>query len=497
MDEAHILKGEYKSGITKRIAGFSDEMMHRQCEIFHNIIFRTKEKKVGRGRAAHIVKTRVYESNNKLDAKTKASLTHYKELMEKPKQIKFRDYQEEIISKGTQILMQHGFLYLAMEVRTGKTLTSMGISQLIGCENVLFITKKKAISSIENDFNLLRPDYNLVVINYESLHKVDSSIKFDVIICDEAHSMGAYPKPSKRARAVRDMIKKTKASVILLSGTPTPESYSQMYHQVYAIPSNPFNKYASFYKFAKDYVIVKQRKINGLFINEYKNGLTTILDKMKPYTIAYTQKEAGFKVDTREHVLEVEMSDLTHSIAGKLKKNLVVEGKEETILGDTPVKLMMKLHQIYSGTVKFESGNSKIIDLSKAKYIHDNFADAKIGIFYKFKEELNALMEVYGKDSLTTELSVFEDTDKSIALQIVSGREGISLRQAEALVYYNIDFSATSYWQSRDRMTTKDRLESDVYWVFAKGGIERDIYKAVSKKKDYTVNHFKKDLLSL
>jgi hypothetical protein len=158
---------------------------------------------------------------------------------------------------------------------------------------------------------------------------------------------------------------------------------------------------------------------------------------------------------------------------------------------------MMKLHQIYSGTVKFESGNSKIIDLSKAKYIHDNFADSKIGIFYKFKEELNALMEVYGKDNLTTELSVFEDTDKSIALQIVSGREGISLRQAEALVYYNIDFSATSYWQSRDRMTTKDRLESDVYWVFAKGGIERDIYKAVSKKKDYTVNHFKKDLLSL
>jgi hypothetical protein len=146
MDEAHILKGEYKSGITKRIAGFSDEMMHRQCEIFHNIIFRTKEKKVGRGRASHIVKTRVYESNNKLDAKTKASLTHYKELMEKPKQIKFRDYQEEIISKGTQILMQHGFLYLAMEVRTGKTLTSMGISQLIVVLRMILIYSDPTIT---------------------------------------------------------------------------------------------------------------------------------------------------------------------------------------------------------------------------------------------------------------------------------------------------------------------------------------------------------------
>ena len=168
-----------------------------------------------------------------------------------------------------------------------------------------------------------------------------------------------------------------------------------------------------------------------------------------------------------------------------------MEGKEEVILGDTPVKLMMKLHQLYSGTIKFESGNSTIIDYSKAQFIHDNFADVKIGIFYKFKEELNALKKIYG-DQLCTELSVFEDTSKSIALQIVSGREGISLRKAKALVYYNIDFSATSYWQSRDRMTTKDRLESDVYWIFAKGGIENDIYKAVSKKKDFTVNHFKK-----
>jgi hypothetical protein len=42
-------------------------------------------------------------------------------------------------------------------------------------------------------------------------------------------------------------------------------------------------------------------------------------------------------------------------------------------------------------------------------------------------------------------------------------------------------------------MTTKDRLENQVYWVFAEGGIEQDIYKAVSNKKDYTINHFKKD----
>ena len=217
---------------------------------------------------------------------------------------------------------------------------------------------------------------------------------------------------------------------------------------------------------------------------------------MKPYTISYTQKQAGYKVQTKENVLTVPLLKSTYKLCKRLKKDLVIQGKDEVILADTGVKLMSKLHQMYSGTVKFESGKSMVIDSSKAKFIKKRFKDKKIGIFYKFTAELKALKEEFG-DSLCTELTDFENTNKNIALQIVSGREGISLKQADCLVYYNIDFSATSYWQSRDRMTTKDRLKNDIYWIFSEGGIEDQIYKAVSKKKDYTLQHFKRDLLSL
>jgi hypothetical protein len=134
--------------------------------------------------------------------------------------------------------------------------------------------------------------------------------------------------------------------------------------------------------------------------------------------------------------------------------------------------------------------------MNKAEFIKKHFNGKKIGIFYKFTAELKAMEYCFG-ENLTTDLEEFNNTDKWIALQIVSGREGLSLRNAECLVYYNIDFSATSYWQSRDRMTTKDRTYNDVYWVFAKGGIEDKIYSAVTKKKDYTLSHFKRDLLSL
>jgi hypothetical protein len=410
--------------------------------------------------------------------------------------VEYRPYQKEIIKRGSEVLREHGFVYLAMEVRTGKTLTSLGIAEEVGAENVLFLTKKKAISSITNDSNMLCPSYVLFVLNYESIHRLPD-VRWDLIICDEAHSMGAFPKPSKRAKDVATLIYKNKSKVILLSGTPTPESYSQMYHQVYGIPNSPFKSYRNFYGFARENVDVMARRINGHDIKDYSKGTPKILDMMSPYTISFTQEEAGFVVETTENVLEVELQPLTYEIMRKLRKDLVVEGKDEVILADTAVKLMIKMHQLCSGTIKFESGNSKVIDDTKARFIKEKFKDKKIGIFYKFKEELSALKSVFGKEDLTEDLDEFNATEKSIALQIVSGREGISLRQAEALVYYNIDFSATSYWQSRDRMTTKDRLKNDVYWIFAKRGIESDIYKAVTKKKDYTLNHFKRDLLNL
>jgi SNF2 family DNA or RNA helicase len=477
----------------ERTSGYNNKAMWEYCEMLKGVLLQTKTTKSGRGNAVEIREVLKYNTDKELIKKIVKSCEHYKNLYEMEKnKFQFRDYQADIIHKGYKILSKHRFLYLAMEVRTGKTLTSLGIAEMCDIKNVLFITKKKAISSIEADYSALKPTYSLSVINYESLHLVMSDKKWDMVICDEAHSMGAFPKPSQRSILVREVLRRCQPLVILLSGTPTPESYSQMYHQVYGIYSNPFREFQNFYSFSKIYVKIKQRKINGLFVNDYSGGLDTILKEMEPYTINYTQQEAGFMSETKEEVMEVKMKPSTYAMIKKLKKELVIEGKEEIILGDTPVKLMMKVHQMCSGTVKFESGNSMILDLSKAEFIKEQFKGCKIGIFYKFKEEYNALKQVFG-DDLTAELSVFEDTKKNIALQIVSGREGISLRHAEYLVYYNIDFSATSYWQSKDRMTTKERLENQVYWIFSKGGIEHDIYKAVTKKKDYTVNHFKQD----
>ncbi len=407
-----------------------------------------------------------------------------------------RDYQRKIVGQGAKILSQQGLLYLGMQVRTGKTATSLTICDAIAADTVLFVTKKKVISGIEKDHKALDCSFKLTCLNYESLHKLEE-INFDVIICDEAHTLGAFPKPSKRAKQIKDLVNKTKAKVIFLSGTPTPESHSQMYHQLYVHPNNPFKEHINFYRWANDYVKVKIKYIGAMKVNDYSGALKDkIMDKVNPLMITYTQEAAGFESKINEIVYKVPMRASTYALCERLKKDLVIQGKDDVILADTGAKLMNKLHQMYSGTVILESGKRQILDDSKAHFIFNKFRGKKIGIFYKFKSEWDLLKDVY-EDKLTDDLEVFNSTDKNIALQIVSGREGISLRNADVLIYFNIDFSAVSYWQSRDRMTTIDRKFNDVYWIFSKGGIEEKIYKAVQEKKDYTLSYFKKDFLNL
>jgi superfamily II DNA or RNA helicase len=405
--------------------------------------------------------------------------------------MELRPYQTKISAEAVEILRNKHIVYLAMEVRTGKSLTALNTAQLYGAKKVLFLTKKKAISSIQWDYDNFGFKFDLSIINDESMHLVKGN--FDLIIHDEHHRFGAFPKPNATAKEFKKRF--SKLPMIFLSGTPTPESYSQWYHQFWVSDYSPYKNHANFYKWAAEYVDIKEKRLGYAVVKDYSNAKENLIRRStRPYIITFTQKEAGFTTSVNEMVLECEMQPITYEVIRRLKKDLIVRnGQGQVILGDSGVKMMQKMHQLSSGTCKFEDGSSKVIDDSKARFIKEKFKGEKIAIFYKFKAEWDALLQVFGADYLTNSVEEFDATDKNIALQIVSGREGVSLKNAKYLVYYNIDFSATSYWQSRDRMTTMQRQENEVFWIFSKGGIEYDIYKTVQQKKDYTLKIFRQN----
>ncbi len=405
--------------------------------------------------------------------------------------MELRNYQVRLANDAYQTLQQKKIVCLFMEVRTGKSLTALQTCHLSKAKKVLFITKIKAFGSIQKDYDNMNYNFNLTIINRESLHKIESN-DFDIVIIDEVHGYSSYPKPSVFAKEIKNRF--GDLPMIMLSGTPTPESYSQYYHIFWLSNNSPFKEYPNFYKWANEFVNIKLRYLGYAQVKDYSDARKKdFWHLIRYYILTFTQSEAGFKTTVNEMVLECKMKPITYLIINKLLKNLVVKSSDNRlILGDTGVKLQQKTHQLFSGTIKFEDGTTRVVDTSKAEFIKEKFAGYKIGIFYKFIAELEMLKQVFGS-SLTTDLNEFDTTDKNIALQIVSGREGISLRNADHLVFLNIDFSAVSYFQAKDRMTTLERKENTIFWIFAKDGIEEKIYKTVQGKKDYTNSTFKKE----
>ena len=405
-----------------------------------------------------------------------------------------RDYQIRIANDANEILKSKKIVCIFAMVRTGKTLMALQTCKNFGAKKVLFITKIKAFTSIENDywdFKYLK-DFDLTIINRESLHKIETN-DFDVVVIDEVHGYTSYPKPSKYHKDVKERF--GNIPMIMLSGTPTPESYSQYYHLFTLSNHSPFNKYANFYKWANDFVDIKLKYLGYAQVKDYSNARKKDFWHHIRYNIlTFTQQEAGFTTDVKENILKVKMKPITYAITDKLIKDLVVtsatSGKQ--IIADTGVKLQQKIHQLFSGTIKYEDGSTQVIDDTKACFIKHKFKGKKIAIFYNFVAELEMLKSTF-KEMLTTDLNEFNTTDKNIALQIVSGREGISLSKADYLIFLNLQFSAVSYFQAKDRLTTMERKSNDIYWIFAENGIEEKIYKSVMNKKDYTNGTFKKD----
>ena len=409
--------------------------------------------------------------------------------------IHFRPYQKEAIRKLTRLCQIHNCGYLSGECRTSKTLVALAVVKKMALEKVLLITKKKAIPSIKSDIEKINLNNVVEVTNFEQLRKFSGS-SWNMIIVDEAHSVGAFPKPSQRYKNILNLRYK---NIILMSGTPSPESFSQLYHQWHLTPFL-WSKYSSFYRWASDYVDIQQKRVGtGIVVNDYSQAdESMILKDIKPFTVKMTQRDAGFEQEIEEKVHMVKMSRKTYKLAYRIINDGVIgKPKGRSVVADTGAKVMSKLRQIYNGHVKTENHGAVIFDKSKAEYIGNNFK-GKIAILYCFIAEGKMLREYFG-DRATDDPDVFNAVADSVFIgQVRSSREGVNLSSADHLIFMGIDYSALSYLQGRERASFLGRNRQNmVHYILAENGIEPKVFEVVKSKESYTIKHYHNDRSSI
>lgn len=410
--------------------------------------------------------------------------------------LELRPYQVELIDDCVKTLHRYKLVYLAAQTRTGKTFMSLFAAKEYNAKHILFLTKKKALKSIEHDYNLGEFTFKLELLSVDSAHKASGN--HDFVIMDEAHCIGSFPKASKRAKTIKPLV--GDLPCMLLSATPSPESFSQLYHQFGISNHSPWSSHKNFYSWAREYVKVTHKRISGLMIRDYSKTFDkkVLIDK-KHYMIDISQKEAGFKAKIDERFLNVKMKDGTCNLFRAIMDCGIASNDFMIVLGDTAAKRKSKCHQLASGTVISEQGPF-LLDLSKANAIKDDMSTSghsKAVIFYKFKAELELIKIAFKTENydVTDDPEEFEKRDNVIfTSQFLSGREGIKLASSSILYVYNIDYAWLSYEQTKNRIMSFEKGENpQLVFVFSDLDIEKKIYTVVKSKKKYTALHFKKD----
>jgi hypothetical protein len=451
--------------------------------------------------------------------------------------IELRAEQRPKCEEAKIILKKFGCVYFAGQMRVGKTPTSLMCAYESGWRSICVFGTKKGIPGFEK-FNPESMFVSVKIINYKNNYRNIAKLNpddYDGFIIDEPHNLSAFPIPGKSAQEIKKIV--GNKPVIYISGTPTPESYSQIYHQFWLCNHGPFQKYwnpknkgSGFYNWAKDFCKqyeykeldedmnditkyrVKQKHVYGNTVNDYSEALEEKIKPMiAPYFVTLTQEQAGFTSFVEDKILLIPINKNLYKLMKILRKNKYYRMKSgDEIVVESKVRLQSLYHQLSSGTLNIttiipnpdpQKKGKKVmkkftLDESKAYFIKSFFAGKKIAIYYKFTQEGEVLKKVFS--SWTDDQDMFNKHEHiTFICQMISGREGVNISTADDLVMYNIDFSATTYLQVRERMQEKLRTKtSTVWWAFSEYGIEQKIYKLVSNKLDYTNSYFQKDLKS-
>lgn len=396
-------------------------------------------------------------------------------------------HQTEIANQAIEIIKNHMIVYLAMEERTGKSLTSLLIAEGIKVERILILTKKKALEDWDKLLEAADLPKHYFAINYHQAYKIKG--QYDLVILDESHNyISSYPKIGATAAQLKVQRKKGLANkniynavkrlchkkpLIYLSATPYAQGPQLLYHQMSVSSWSPWLKYPSFYswfrQFGKPYTI----ELRGREVNQYDRCHDDlVVGCVNDFFIAKTRKELGFEQEPVDIVHYITLSDRTRAIYNELIEEDIVFLDEwvEPLVCDTTTKLRFALHMLEGGTAKIENNYTVLRNNEKITFIKDKWGDTSdLVIMYNYKAELIKLSAHFKKAKI---------------LQATSYAEGVDLSMDKDMVIYSQDFSTARHTQRRARQCNMNRVEPiNIHHLLVKKAISAQVFKIVAKNK--------------
>ena len=308
---------------------------------------------------------------------------------------------------------------------------------------------------------------------------------------------------AKRTKNILSLAELTRYRRIM-TGSPVTRNPLDLYTQCYFL--DPFHlNHSSYYSFRNRYAIMKSANISGRSINlvvGYQN-LSELSDKLKPFSYRVLKEDC---LDLPDKVYMKRQVDLTQEqirLYRQMKQEALATLNGKTVTTMTALTQLMRLQQITCGHFVADDGTTQNIKHNRMSELMDILeeVEGKAIIWAHWQRDVELIVEAiekqygpgsvvhyYGKtlpEQRDYAIENFKNNDKVrfFVGTPATGGYGITLIQANTVIYYSNGYDLEKRMQSEDRAHRIGQKKSVTYIdIIADDTVDTKIVKSLRKK---------------
>lgn len=368
----------------------------------------------------------------------------------------------------------------------------------VKCISGTAVKRRKALDEEADIYTISRDN---VVWLVDELKK---DWKFDTLIIDE---LSSFKNPSSKRFKKLKTVTPFFDRVIGLTGTPAPNSYMDLWSQIYLLDRGE--------RLGKNITAFRRQFFNaysrGMYVEyELKEGAKEKIDDLIS-DICVSMKSKDYLKDLKEPIIidyKVKLDNKEFKLYQNMAKEAVAEVTEkDKVVALSAAVVTNKLLQMANGTVYGDDKKPFKIHERKLESLEDILEQAQnenILVFYNFQSDLENILSKF------PEAKKFEGSEdirnwnsgkiKMLLLHPASAGHGLNLQQGGSIiVWYGLTWSLELYLQANARLVRQGQKEVvRIYRLVTEHTVDERVIETLNGKKykqDELLEKLKADLL--
>mgnify|MGYP000354072028 FL=1 len=368
----------------------------------------------------------------------------------------------------------------------------------VKCISGTAVKRRKALDEEADIYTISRDN---VVWLVDELKK---DWKFDTLIIDE---LSSFKNPSSKRFKKLKTVTPFFDRVIGLTGTPAPNSYMDLWSQIYLLDRGE--------RLGKNITAFRRQFFNaysrGMYVEyELKEGAKEKIDDLIS-DICVSMKSKDYLKDLKEPIIidyKVKLDNKEFKLYRDMAKEAVAEVTEkDKVVALSAAVVTNKLLQMANGTVYGDDKKPFKIHERKLETLDDILEQAQnenILVFYNFQSDLENILSKF------PEAKKFEGSEdirnwnsgkiKMLLLHPASAGHGLNLQQGGSIiVWYGLTWSLELYLQANARLVRQGQKEVvRIYRLVTEHTVDERVIETLNGKKykqDELLEKLKADLL--